>query len=660
MKTIQSQLILSFSIAILVPALITGYVGMKIISDQIITRAEMKAISDLNSAREIYRNKLSHVQSVTRLTAARSLIKNAVRDRDRAFLTKNLAKTLSSESLDILTIVDSRGTALARGRNPDLFGDNLLLDDEFIEQAVRTRQPITGTDIARREELARESPSLAAQASMEILPTPKATAPEVRLETSGMMLKSAVPLFDDNDTFLGVLVGGILLNRNFDIVDKIKEIVHEGQVYEGKEIGTATIFQGGLRISTNVKNQDGSRALGTLVSDEIRDRVLKEGSRWVGEAFVVNAIYIAAYEPIRSPTNKIVGILYVGVLRQPFDDVLQKTLITFLEIALVGIVLIVLISVFLARRLARPLTRLEEIARNIAGGVYKREFIVKGPREIEDLAHSLDEMARQLEAEKRELEEWGNTLEKKVNERAEEMKKIQSQMFRSEKLASLGKLAAGVAHEINNPLTGILTNSSLLLEDMEAGDPRREDVDVMVKETMRCREIVKRLLDFAKQTKPQTRLASLNTLLENIILLVRNQASFRNVAIQMEPGQAIPNVFVDPDQIQQVFINIILNAAEAMTKGGSLKIATALAPDRQSVVVRFADTGPGIPDAMREKIFDPFYTTKEHGTGLGLSISYGIVEQHGGTISVDSMMGKGSTFIIQLPILAGDSSGDNS
>jgi two-component system NtrC family sensor kinase len=659
LKTIQSQLILSFSIAILVPALITGYVGMKIISDQIITRAEMKAISDLNSAREIYRNRLSQIQSVTRLTAARSLIRSAVRNRDRAFLNSNLTRTLSSENLDILTIVDSHGIVLSRGRNPDLFGDNLLLDDGFIDQVIRTRQPITGTDIVRREELLEESPVLAAQASMEILPTPKATPPNVHLESSGMMLKSAVPLFDDNDAFLGVLLGGVLLNRNFDIVDKIKEIVHEGQVYEGKEIGTATIFQGDLRISTNVKNQDGTRALGTLVSDEIHDRVLKEGARWVGEAFVVNAIYIAAYEPIRSPMNSIIGILYVGVLRQPFDDVLQRTLITFLGIALIGIFLIVLVSVFLARRLSRPLTKLEQIARNIAGGEYKREFIIKGPLEIENLAHSLDQMARQLEAEKRELEEWGNTLEKKVNERAEEMKKIQAQMFRSEKLASLGKLAAGVAHEINNPLTGILTNSSLLLEDLEPGDPRREDVDVMVKETMRCREIVKRLLDFAKQTKPQKRLASLNTLLENIILLVRNQTSFRNVTIEKALGEGIPDLLVDPDQIQQVFINIILNAAEAMTKGGSLSIKSALTPDRQSIVVSFADTGPGIPEAMREKIFDPFYTTKEHGTGLGLSISYGIVEQHGGTIIVDSIVGRGSTFTIQLPILASETAGDN-
>ena len=654
MKTIQSQLILAFSVAILIPAVITAYVGMKIISDQVITRAETKTISDLNSAREIYRNKLSQIQYVTRLTAVRSLIRKAVADHDRGYLTRDLAKTLQRENLDMLTVTDSRGVVISRGRNPSLFGDQLL-DDQFVAQVIRTRQPLMGSDIVSHEELLDESPDLAAQATMEIIPTPKAKPREDHRVTSGMMLKSAVPMFDDRDTFLGVLVGGILLNRNFDIVDKINEIVHEGQVYEGKEIGTATIFQGDLRISTNVKNQDGTRALGTLVSDEVRDVVLKEGRRWVGEAFVVNANYLTAYEPIRDPVDHIIGILYVGVLKQPFNDVLQKSMMTFLGIAFLGIVMIVVVSVFLAKRFSLPLTRLEQIAGKIAGGDYKREFIVKGPVEIEHLGKSLDEMARQLEAEKRELEEWGNTLERKVSARAEEMKKIHSQLFRSEKLASLGKLAAGVAHEINNPLTGILTNSSLLLEDMTADDPRREDVDVMVRETIRCREIVKRLLDFAKQTKPQKRMASINGLIENIILLVRNQTSFRNITVEKQLSDGIPDLLVDPDQIQQVFINIILNAAEAMTKGGSLTIRSAVSANGESIMVSFADTGPGIPEASREKIFDPFYTTKEHGTGLGLSISYGIVEQHGGDISVESTVGKGSTFVIRLPVVTSES-----
>jgi two-component system NtrC family sensor kinase len=652
-KTIQSQLILSFSIAILLPAIITGYVGMRIISDQIITRAETKTISDLNSAREIYSNKISEIHSITRLTAVRRLVREALIRKDHEFLSKDFADILRREKLDILSITDSHGIVIGRGRNPALYGDNIL-DVRFIASVIKSRQPVSGTDLLSRDMLQKASPDLAAQAQMEVIPTPKAKERIDHRETSGMLMASAVPVFDDNDQFIGVLMGGILLNRNFEIVDKIKEIVHEGQIYQGKEIGTATIFQGDLRVSTNVKSADGTRAIGTLVSSEVYDAVLKDGKRWVGEAFVVNATYITAYEPIRDLTGAIIGILYVGVLKQPFDEVLQKTLMTFLSLDFLGILFIVLVSIFLARRFSRPLRRLEEVSGQIAEGDYKQDFIAKGPKEIERLGRSLNKMARQLDAEKRELEDWANTLEKKVSERADEMKKINSQLFRSEKLASLGKLAAGVAHEINNPLTGILTNSSLLLEDLAEDDPRREDVDVMVKETIRCREIVKRLLDFARQTKPQKRLANLNDLIENIILLVRNQASFRNITIEKELEPGIPELLVDPDQIQQVFVNIILNAAEAMTKGGSLTIRSRGTPDGESLIVSIADTGPGIKEEVRERIFDPFYTTKEHGTGLGLSISYGIVEQHGGTITVESSPGRGSTFNIQLPILTSE------
>jgi two-component system NtrC family sensor kinase len=277
--------------------------------------------------------------------------------------------------------------------------------------------------------------------------------------------------------------------------------------------------------------------------------------------------------------------------------------------------------------------------------------VVPAPEEIEDLARSINRMATKLEAERVELEEWGATLERRVRERSDEIRRIQSQLFRSEKLASLGKLAAGVAHEINNPLTGILTNSSLILEDLSTEDPHREDVEIIVRETIRCREIVKRLLDFARQTKPQKKRTDLNALIDTIILLVRNQTSFRNIRIERQLHENLPEILCDSDQIQQVFVNIILNAAEAMTGGGTLTIQSTLQGDGQSVTILFNDTGPGIPEDRRERIFDPFYTTKEHGTGLGLSISYGIVEQHGGTITVESTVGKGSTFTIQLPVL---------
>ncbi len=656
-RSIQSQLILRFTLAILVPAVITTTVGVKLIYNQIINRAETKTISDLNSAREIYRNKVAHIESIVRLTTVRSLIISALAKNDVAFLRKDLAQTLRREMLDVLTIVDRNGTVVCRGRNPGSYGDNLRAD-KFVDRALRTRQIVTGTDIVPRERLLAESGELADQAWMKITPTPMANPRADSIETSGMMLEAAVPVFSGDNEFEGVLVGGILLNRNYEIVDKIKEIVYEKEVYKGFETGTATIFQGDLRISTNVRNRDGSRAITTLVSREVADAVLGQGNRWVGEAFVVNSFYITAYEPIQDIDNVIIGSLYVGVLKQPFDDLIRNTLMTFLGIAVVGVILIIIIAVQQAKSISQPLKKLQEAAGNIANGEYGQAVSVRAPLEIEHLASSINQMAKKLELEKTELEEWGATLEKKVLERTEEIKRIHSQLFRSEKLASLGKLAAGVAHEINNPLTGILTNSSLLLEDLPKDDPNRDDVEIIVKETIRCREIVKRLLDFAKQTKPQKKLSSVNTLIDNIILLVRNQTSFRNIVIEKKLQEDLPDILSDTDQVQQVFINIILNSAEAMVKGGTLTIRSGLTTGKDFIQIEFADTGPGIPEANKERIFDPFFTTKEHGTGLGLSISYGIIEQHGGTITVDSTLGKGATFIIQLPVSTTDSEGN--
>jgi two-component system NtrC family sensor kinase len=545
--------------------------------------------------------------------------------------------------------VDENGKVFGRGKNPGIIGD-VLMQDPFIARAIRTQRVITGTDIVSKDYLALESPELVKQAMMEVVPTPKAKTRQSNIETSGMVIKTAVPLFTEDGRFIGVLLGGVLLNRNFDIVDKVKEVIYEHEVYKGMEIGTATIFQNDLRISTNVKNQDGSRALGTLVSEDVFREVLELGKQYVGEAFVVNASYITAYKPIKGIDEKIIGILYVGILKKPFDDILRNTLITFLAIALGGIALINLIAIYQAKRISKPLKKIEEGANTIAEGNYRQEITVEAPKEIEHLASSINQMARELQKEKQELEEWGSTLEVKVKERTEEVKKIHSQLFRSEKLASLGKLAAGVAHEINNPLTGILTNSSLLLDDLAKDDPRREDVDVIVKETIRCREIVKRLLDFARQTKPQKQLININGIIENIILLVRNQTSFRNISIEKILSDTIPEIMADKDQIQQVFINIIINASEAMSKGGSLKIESQLSRAADTIFVKFTDTGPGIPDHMKEKIFDPFFTTKEQGTGLGLSISYGIIEQHGGDIDVESVLGGGTTFTIKLPV----------
>ncbi|MBC8489420.1 MAG: cache domain-containing protein, partial [Bacteroidetes bacterium] len=647
-KSIQTQLILYFTIAILTPTIITGILGIQLINNQIINRAETKTLSDLNSAREIYRNKLSNIESITRLTAARNIVISSVLKHDADVLQKVLNKTLSDENLDIFTIVDVNGNVICRGSNPDKNGDNLSRN-EFVKQVLKTKKKVSGTSIVSAEELSKESNKLVEQVRMVITPTLKAKPREDTIETSGMMLESAVPIFDDKQNIIGVLIGGVLINRNYEIVDKVKQVVYEGEVYEGKEIGTVTIFQNDLRISTNVKNDNGTPAITTLVSEEVNDAVLRDGGRWLGDAFVVNAWYITAYEPIRDINDNIIGILYVGILKKPFDDIYRNSVLTFLGIGIGVVILIVFVAIMMTKKISAPLRKLEEVAKRITDGDYNSDFSIKAPREIESLASSLNKMANELEIEKKEIEDWANTLEEKVEKRSEQLKKIHGQLFRSEKLASIGKLAAGVAHEINNPLTGVLTNASLLLDDLEEGDERREDVEVIVNETIRCREIVKRLLDFARQTRPKKAITSINTLIENIIMLVRNQTSFRNITIEKNLDKDVPEIMADTDQIQQVFINLILNASDAMSEGGKLTIESKVGKNGDFVVLEFADNGCGISEEDKRRIFDPFFTTKGSGTGLGLSISYGIIERHGGTINVESTVGVGTIFTIHLP-----------
>ncbi len=235
-----------------------------------------------------------------------------------------------------------------------------------------------------------------------------------------------------------------------------------------------------------------------------------------------------------------------------------------------------------------------------------------------------------------------------------ELQETQLQLLQSEKMASLGKLAAGVAHEINNPLGGILIFSKMLLEDLSSHDPRVEDLERICEEATRCKEIVKGLLEFARQTSYKMEPTDLNRALVQGISLLENQALFHNIRIVKDLDPNLPPILANTGQLNQVFMNIILNAAEAMESQGTLTVRTQLGPEQNTVIVEFIDTGCGIKEEHLTRIFDPFFTTKEvgKGTGLGLSMSYGIVEKHRGRIWVKSREGAGATFTIELPVRA--------
>lgn len=626
------KLIVSFLLVVAITGAVATVMGVHSIGDRVIKQAQEKVKMDLNSAREVYEREVNDILTIVRLTATRFFLRDYFLQNEREQLIAQLEEIRKEESLDILTLTDRNGNVFARARNPQFYSDNQR-HNPLIKEVLQNKEPVAGTEIVSREELSKESDDLVRQAHIEFIPTPKSRPRTEKEETSGTMVKAAAPIFDRKNNLIGVLYGGKLINRNYEIVDKVKDIVYRGETYKGKDIGTATIFQWDLRISTNVKKIDGERAIGTRVSEEIYEQVLEKGNPWIGRAFVVNDWYITSYEPIKDFVGKIIGILYVGILEEKFLDIKKQTLWEFLSITFIGVVMALIVSLFLAKGFIRPVRQLVSASKKLAEGNldYRVEL------------NSKDEFGK--------LGDAFNIMAKSIKERDEKLKEqTRRKLMESEKLATIGQLAAGIAHEINNPLTTVMTFSHLLLEDTDKNDPKYEDLQLMIKETIRCRDIVRKLLDFSRQKEPQRKVTNINRVIEQTLSIFETQALFQNIKIDKYLSETMPDITVDPDQIQQVFTNVILNAAEAMPEGGTLSITARMAQEDKFVEIKFSDTGCGIIEVNMDKLFDPFFTTKEKGTGLGLSVSYGIIKSHDGMIGVESTEGKGSTFTVLLPV----------
>jgi two-component system NtrC family sensor kinase len=296
-----------------------------------------------------------------------------------------------------------------------------------------------------------------------------------------------------------------------------------------------------------------------------------------------------------------------------------------------------------------PVQRLVRHSAQVASGNLDSRVPVTSRDELGELSESVNRMTISLGEADRELMEWANSLEHKVDERTREIRRMEEQLRRSEKLASLGTLAAGVAHEINNPLTGILLYASILKSDRRLNPALLPDVAQIVSETERCAGIVRNLLEFSRESAPKMEVVSLESILDDVVVFFHKQPDFSAINIT-KTYDALPQVTADPNLIREVFINLIINAGHAMPDGGELVITTSLSPDGTNVRVAFKDSGTGIPEENLTRIFDPFFTTKPDGTGLGLAISYGIVENHGGKIEVKSREGEGTTFTVMLPV----------
>ena len=639
-RSLKARLIWSYLIILGAGGLATSLVGSWIVSSTIMMQARRAVDHDFATARTVYEQQLQALRLSVEFAASGSSVQQYFAGGDGRALSAYLEQLRRDAGFDFLSLTDRTGRVLVRvtqSRTPD------DASSVSVVKAALSGTVAAATEILPSELLRNENPELSARLHYGTGHVG---------ENPGMALVVAAPVLTAARQPSGALYGGVLLNGSQGIVDRVWGLLFRGDRFTDADSGSVTIFAGDVRISTNVRTPRGERAVGSRSQTEVHEAVLGRGELWRGRAFVVKDWYISEYAPIRNYAGDVIGMLSVGILESTYTGIRNRVILSFFSIATTGFLLILLITYYMVRNITRPISEMVAATRNIIAGRFDQEVPPNSPGELALLAQSFNAMLKSLRQMRGDLEDWGRTLEEKVRQRTEELGTMQARVAQSERLASLGMLAAGVAHEVNNPLGGILALTSLAVEEMPQDDPNRENLEEVIRQTERCRDIVKGLLEFSRQSKGNTEPVDLNKVLQDTLSLIGKQALFFNVKVDCRLAPELPPVVADRSQFQQVFINILMNAVQAMHEHGTITILTRHQGEDNSVEVAIADTGEGIPPEQISRIFDPFFTTKEsgHGTGLGLSIAYGIVTTHGGSISVQSEPGKGSTFTIRMPV----------
>jgi two-component system NtrC family sensor kinase len=607
-------------------------VTSRVINNYLAAAEEERVSRDMDLAKAFYQLKLDEVAAIShRLVLDPWVVENVpAADQGQSDAIKvidqeinNKITVLALGGTHLITVLDQKGDiitgqvlmpngsikAVQRGEN--------MMGLPIVSQAFSSQQDLASTEVIPNNFL--QPVGLAQQASIQLLETPRA-APEPfdpNEGTAGLTLTGVSLLRDSSGTIIGAVVTAYLFNNDFTLVDRIKQVAG---------VDTVTIFFGDLRVSTNVMTESGERAVGTLVSQAVRNVVLVNGQDYVGRAFVVNQMYITRYIPLYDHSGRIVGMLYVGALVSAFDTLVHTFNERVAIIAFVCIILAGVIAVPIARLITQPITELVEANRRLAQGDMTVRVEPSGSSELGLLGTSFNNMVETLQHAQQEL-------------------------LHKDRLASMGQLAAGVAHEINNPLGTILLYSDILYKELPADDHRRADLKMIIDETNRCKTIVADLLNFARQHEVMAKVMNLHDLLDEVLKGLTKQSRFEGVRVEKNYDTDLPFIMADSDQLRQVFIILLDNAAEAIEASGTITICTRPV-DEHWVEIRISDTGCGIAEENLNKVFTPFFTTKPlgQGTGLGLSIAYGIIKMHRGQISLQSKVGEGTTVTITLPM----------
>ena len=609
-----------------------------------------KVRSDLAVARGYFEQVLGQVGSGTQAVAASHTLHLALAGNDIPELRLQLANARERLGFDFINLYDPQGVLLTTDRNAVRApaGTDAPRTDP-LRGMTGMGQPAPGQAgllLAPAASLLALAPHLADRIHIPLVATRGAAPTSRTAENRALIMHAAAPVLGADGAVLARLRGGVLLNQNLGLIDHINRIVYpDGSLPLGSH-GTATLFMDDVRITTNVRLFQDQRAIGTRVSQAVRDAVLQRGDTWLDRAFVVNDWYVSAYEPLMDAAGQRVGMLYVGYLEQPFRLVKYGMLALIIGIFMVVMVLAALFSLRWARSIFRPVEQMNAaMRRQEEGDAGARVGAVEARDEIGALATHLDQLLNVIDDKTRSLQRWADELDAKVVERTRELAhsnaslhQAQAQLVKSEKLAAIGQLTASMAHEINNPIAVVQGNLDLMRETLgEHAAPVAAELELLDQQVDRMRLIVTQLLQSARPTEYAGSMEAVdaNRTINDSLVLVRHLMANTHIEV-VRRLQATRSVGINRQELQQVVVNLVINAIQAMPEGGTLLLHTRDRLDPQGnpgVEIEVSDTGSGLSANVQGQMFRPFFTTRNEGNGLGLWVSVGLVERYGGSIT---------------------------
>lgn len=641
---LRTRVFLNFILVIGIFGVLGALLGAWIINRTTLDEAQRRVSLDLRSGWSVLDNELERLELFVSVLGTGNRVSQAFTSPGSGAARAALEAIRLKCGFDILSLTDFQGRVIMRTLSPYRTGD-YQSNDPFVSRALHG-STVSGFSILNPARLQAEGGDLEERSFVAFVSTPKAKLRAKNSESSGMALMSAAPVYDDDHRLIGTIYAGQLLNRNHALVDRIRSIVFEDKKYQGRHLGTVTIFQWDARIATNVTLLNGNRATGTRVSEDVYDKVLENNLNWYDRAFVVNDWYLSAYDPIPDIEGKVIGIFYVGVLAKKYDD-LKLSLWKLYGLISLGVAVVVMaVGLIFSRRLTGSLSRLADASARISEG--ELDLNVPEPAindEVLDLTRSFNVMANSLRDREDRLRATNGQLESA---------NASLQKLNADYLDMLGF----VSHELKNTL-GVIYTSARTLDKGLAG-PLSDTQNILVRNISRNINsaviMTRNYLDLARIEKseliPEPRPIDLiKEVIEPILHEFRQAAEEKGMTIERDPVESMP-LSADPALLQVVVKNLIDNALKYGRPESIIRISVSV----QTGLIRIEvwNEGEGLSQLQLDRIFDKFVKFNQEdqparSTGLGLFITREIIRKHGGSIRAESEPGSWIKFVIDLP-----------